>query len=139
MDWLPTVLDHAAFPAWCILTSEVGKPVMGLVGLGGIISIFRTLYALPIPCSEIITDRNRKRRYRRRTVALGWLTVVCLVASVGTYWCATSSLRNFGKVCEMDSPPHGAAIAVIPFLVMAAIGLAFLGWFHARATKVKSL
>jgi phosphate/sulfate permease len=137
MDWLRIALDDVAFPTWCMLTSEIGKPIMGLVGLGGITSILRSLYTLPIPQSPIVTERNKKRRYRRRTVALGWLAVVCLALSVGAYLYATNCLRTFGKVCDMNAPPQGAAIAVTPFLVTTVVGLILLASYHARAFKLK--
>jgi hypothetical protein len=138
MDWPPTNFDAGSVAAWCTLTSDIGRPVLGLVGLGGVIAVIKSLWTLPVVASEIVTIRNKQKRYRRRTILIGWLALISLFISVGMYLYSTSLLRTVGKVCEMNSTSAAAANAVLPFIGTTILTLIFVAWFHARALRVKN-
>jgi hypothetical protein len=139
MDWLPTHVDIATISVWCILTGDLGRPVMTLAGFGGLIATIRSLYTLPaVGNISIITLRNKKRKYRRITFAVGIFAFILFSVSIVLYFRLTSFLRTIGKVCEMAEVPHDAAVAVLPFLLTTVSALVVFAWFQARILKLKS-
>jgi hypothetical protein len=138
MVWLPTQADPLVLFAWCTLTGDIGKPLMGLAGFGGLIGTLRSLSTLPaIATTHIVTVRNKRRRYRRNTIILGCIVFTMFVSSIATYLCSTSLLRAVGKVCEMDQPPHTAVTATLPFLLTTIAALLLFGWFQIRILQLK--
>jgi hypothetical protein len=90
MAWLPTPVDPYFVGAWCVLTGEAGKYVMGIIGLGGLGTTIRSLYTLPdIVETDIITIRNSRLSYRRRTRLVGWIAGACLTISTASYLVVT--------------------------------------------------
>jgi hypothetical protein len=137
MVWLRMNLDSLAITAWCILTSDIGKPMMGLVGFGGLIATVRSLW-IPVAESNIITLRNRQRRYRRITIIVGLVALFSFMSSIPMYAYSTSHLRAMGKVCEMSETPHAAATGVLPFLAATTFALILFGCFQARVFNMKN-
>jgi hypothetical protein len=88
--------------------------------------------------SEIITIRNRRRRYRNGTFVVGYVAVVLLIVSTVLYFKLTSFLRTVGKVCELSEVTHDVAIAVVPFLLAATLALLASIWFRARIARLKA-
>jgi hypothetical protein len=139
MDWLPTQADNVAIFAWCMLTSDIGRPLMTLVGFGGLIATIRSLWTLPaVADTDIVTNRNKERRYRRRTVIVGVLALILFSISILLYFYSNSLLRAMGKVCEMGQASHTAAMAVLPFLLTTVLALAFFAWLQASTLKLKN-
>jgi hypothetical protein len=141
MDWLPIILDPFVVSAWCALTGEAGRSVMGLIGVGGLVAAVGSLYTLPPAATDsvIITARNKQRRYRRWTLVIGWIAVAFLIVSAILYFNVTSFLRQFGKVCELSEVSHDISNAIAYFLILAALALAFSLWLRIRIVHLKKL
>jgi hypothetical protein len=136
MDWFPTQLDPLAIFAWCALTGNIGRPVMAIVGLGGLIIAIGKLWTLPPPLeSNIITVQNKRRRYRTGTLVVGWIASILFAVSIPLYFYATAK----SKVCEETEVSHAAAVAVFPFLTVTLFALCFFLWFQARTHKSKAI
>jgi hypothetical protein len=139
MAWFPTQFDPVAIFAWCTLTGDIGKPLMALAGVGGLIGTIKSLWTLPaVSDSHIVTLRNKQRRYRSKTIIIGWLTLVLFALSTVLYVCSASRLRAVGSVCEMDHAPHTAALAILPFLLITILALSLFAWLQARALHLKN-
>jgi hypothetical protein len=135
MDWLPTTLSKGTLPLWCFLQSTTGETLFQLVGFGGLISTLVALWTLPSVETSIITERNKKKRYRSKTRTLGWVVIVLLAAlPVANYSILES---EFGELCKVDDPTKPRDRLAI-FLAASSIALILFAWFHARAHKVRS-
>jgi hypothetical protein len=137
MDWSLTSFDQVALWLWCLLTGEVGKPVLGFVGLAGLFGIIRSLATLPVPKSEFITVFNKKTRYRRSTVFLGVFTMCVLVVALYCYVRSSEFLKLFGKVCELPVAVADSAITLLPLFVSLLLGLLLSAWFYWRVNVIK--
>jgi hypothetical protein len=139
MAWLPTQVDPYVLFAWCALTGDLlGKGIMGFIGFGGLVAAVKSLWTLPVvPDSTIVTLRNRQRRYRTKTIVLGWFAVALFAISVGLYFRSISVLGEIGKVCEMPQVPHAGAVAIFPFLFTTIIAVSLFVWLQIRAVRLK--
>jgi hypothetical protein len=138
MAWLLTQVDPSTIFAWCTLTGDIGKPLMALVGFSGLISTARALWTLPaVTDSHIVTLRNKQRRYRNKTIIVGWCALLLFSISIVLYFYSVSRLAAIGRVCEMDHSPHAAAMATLPFLLTTMLALFFFVWLQTRALNLK--
>jgi len=140
MAWLLTQVDPSTIFAWCILTGDIGRPVMSLAGFSGLIATVRTLWTLPaFAASDIVTIRNKGRRYRSRTVVLGWFAALLFIISIVLYTYCAARLATIGKVCEMARAPHSAVVVILPFLLTTFAALFCFIWLQIRAIHLKQL
>jgi hypothetical protein len=133
MAFPPEKLDTIIIGIWCFLTGDPGKPLMGLIGIGGLIFTIRSLAKLPeIPKTEIITRRNICRRFRSRTKVIGYFAALSFLLSIVAYVVAIPVLQGVQQLCKLAPPPHSAAIAAMPFLALNTFGLIMYLWFQKR-------
>lgn len=112
---------------------------MTLVGFGGLIGTVRAVWTLPaVADTDIITVRNKQRRYRNRTIIIGWFALVLFAISIVLYFYSASCLGAIGKVCEMAHAPQAAAITILPFLLTTIFALSLLVWLQTRALHLKN-
>lgn len=110
---------------------------MGLLGFGGVIRVVQLLWSLPpVVETEIVTVQNQRRRYRLRTVLLGWFTLVALLTTMALFSLATSKLHTLGKVCELDNVPRGTVTTIILPLLAGLVVLSSFAWLSSRVVKL---
>jgi hypothetical protein len=136
----PEQIDTWIVGGWCLLTSDFGKPLMTLFGFGGFLIIVRSLAKLPeLAKTEIVTRRNKQRNFRNQTRVIGWIAASLFLLSVALYLSATSVVQGMDRLCKLTPPPHAAATAVLPFLIVSGLGLLMLVWFQLRAMRLSKV
>jgi hypothetical protein len=140
MALTPEQIDVLVIGAWCFLTGDPGKPLMAVVGLGGLILTIRSLYKLPeVPETQVITRRNMLRRFRNRTKVIGCLAALSFLLSMVAYGVAIPVLESVEQLCKLVTPPHDAVAAAWPFLALNSVGLLLFLWFQKRILDFSKL
>jgi zinc transporter ZupT len=120
---------------WCLLNTDVGKQVLGVLGLGGLVSIATSIRKIPKSTDAAITKRNAFNRRRRRTIAAGITGSILIVGYLLLYLHCKRLLIDLDAACSAAK----AADIVVPWLLslyaVGLVGLMLTTTFHIRASK----
>jgi hypothetical protein len=119
--------------AWCTLNTSYGGVVLSTLGLGGIISVGWKLFTgLPTPSTEIMSDRIKQSRKRRRTMYLGVITLIILATTVVMYFVNADILRPVGATCDITKASTAAIKTLSFFYLCTLLSALFSIWFNIK-------
>ena len=119
---------------WCTLNTSYGGATLGALGLGGIASVgWKLVTGLPNPQTEIISERIKQSRKRRRTIWLGVITLIIISTTVIIYFVSADILRPVGATCDIAKASTAAIKALSFFYASALASAVFSIWFNVEA------
>lgn len=116
---------------WCALNSSFGGPLLALLGLGGLISLGRSVL-LNFPdkfTGGKVGSRADHNRFRFLTLVVGWVAMGAVAANVLLYIVAFGAVRTGSQACPtapLTEPQCSALVLFYTGLIVAGVlGLAY--------------
>jgi hypothetical protein len=121
---------------WCTLNTSYGGTLLGLVGFSGLVTVGgKLLVGLPKPTTEIASEAYKQNRKRRRSILIGFLTLIFLLGTVASFFVTADRLRALESTCDVSRVSGTDLKSLYLFFGFAVLSALFSVWFYVRTTK----